>query len=105
MAKDLELEKGKTDALLFEMLPASVAQQLKSGMSVDASWLHNQFQIYRFLGEYQEATVMFCDVPSFQQIVPHCAPKDVVTLLNDLFTKFDRLVILQKVGWRILDIE
>ncbi|CAJ0924632.1 unnamed protein product, partial [Mesorhabditis belari] len=83
LAKDLELEKGKTDALLSEMLPASVAQQLKSGMSVDAR-------------EYQEATVMFCDVPSFQQIVPHCAPKDVVMLLNDLFTKFDRLVILQK---------
>ncbi|KHJ95633.1 hypothetical protein OESDEN_04419 [Oesophagostomum dentatum] len=83
MAKDLEIEKGKTDALLSEMLPATVAQQLKGGLTVDAR-------------EYESATVMFSDVPSFQQIVPVCQPKDVVYLLNNLFTRFDRLVVLQK---------
>ncbi|ETN77381.1 heme NO binding associated [Necator americanus] len=83
MAKDLEVEKSKTDALLSEMLPATVAHQLKSGLSVDAR-------------EYESATVMFSDVPSFQQIVPYCQPKDVVYLLNNLFTRFDRLVVLQK---------
>ncbi|KAK6032050.1 heme NO binding associated, partial [Ostertagia ostertagi] len=83
MAKDLEVEKAKTDALLSEMLPASVAHQLKSGLNVDAR-------------EYESATVMFSDVPSFQQIVPICQPKDVVHLLNNLFTRFDRLVVLQK---------
>lgn len=40
---------------------------------------------------------MFSDVPSFQQIVPLCAPKDVVHLLNNLFTRFDRLVVLLRV--------
>ncbi|KAK6059406.1 adenylate/guanylate cyclase catalytic domain protein [Cooperia oncophora] len=65
------------------MLPASVAHQLKSGLNVDAR-------------EYESATVMFSDVPSFQQIVPMCQPKDVVHLLNNLFTRFDRLVVLQK---------
>ncbi|PAV84091.1 hypothetical protein WR25_21189 [Diploscapter pachys] len=83
MAKDLEVEKGKTDALLREMLPPTVAQQLKSGLSVDAR-------------EYEEATIMFSDVPTFQQIVPLCQPKDIVHLLNELFTKFDRLIGLQK---------
>uniref|UniRef100_A0A1I7XC97 Guanylate cyclase domain-containing protein n=1 Tax=Heterorhabditis bacteriophora TaxID=37862 RepID=A0A1I7XC97_HETBA len=83
MAKDLEVEKGKTDALLSEMLPITVAHQLKSGQSVDAR-------------EYESATVMFSDVPTFQQIVPFCMPKDVVHLLNNLFTRFDRLVTLQK---------
>ncbi|VDP16089.1 unnamed protein product [Heligmosomoides polygyrus] len=82
MARDLEIEKAKTDNLLSEMLPASVAHQLKSGLSVDAR-------------EYEVATVMFSDVPSFQQIVPLCQPKDVVYLLNNLFTRFDRLVVLQ----------
>ncbi|CAJ0598529.1 unnamed protein product [Cylicocyclus nassatus] len=84
MAKDLEVEKAKTDALLSEMLPSSVAHQLKAGQAVDAR-------------EYKSATIMFSDVPSFQQIVPLCQPKDVVYLLNDLFTRFDRLVGLQKV--------
>uniref|UniRef100_A0AC34FFF7 Guanylate cyclase n=1 Tax=Panagrolaimus sp. ES5 TaxID=591445 RepID=A0AC34FFF7_9BILA len=79
LARDLEEEKTKTDLLLREMLPATVASQLINGASVDAR-------------EYEEATVMFTDVPSFQYIVPHCKPKDVVHLLNDLFTKFDRLV-------------
>ncbi|GMT16540.1 hypothetical protein PFISCL1PPCAC_28323, partial [Pristionchus fissidentatus] len=83
MAKDLEKEKSKTDQLLSEMLPPSVAHQLKLGQSVDAR-------------EYDMATVMFSDVPTFQSIVPNCPPKDVVFLLNELFTKFDRLVILQK---------
>ncbi|EFO98139.1 CRE-GCY-36 protein [Caenorhabditis remanei] len=83
MAKDLEIEKGKTDALLKEMLPPSVAQQLKQGLSVDAR-------------EYEEATVMFTDVPTFQQIVPLCQPKDIVHLLNELFTKFDRLIGIQR---------
>uniref|UniRef100_A0A8R1DTU5 guanylate cyclase n=1 Tax=Caenorhabditis japonica TaxID=281687 RepID=A0A8R1DTU5_CAEJA len=83
MARDLEVEKGKTDALLREMLPASVAQQLKQGLSVDAR-------------EYEEATVMFTDVPTFQQIVPLCQPRDIVHLLNELFTKFDRLIGIQK---------
>ncbi|CAJ0598531.1 unnamed protein product [Cylicocyclus nassatus] len=84
MAKDLEVEKAKTDALLSEMLPSSVAHQLKAGQTVDAR-------------DYESATVMFSDVPSFQQIVPLCQPKDVVYLLNNLFTRFDRLVVLQKV--------
>uniref|UniRef100_A0A0K0E3P7 guanylate cyclase n=2 Tax=Strongyloides stercoralis TaxID=6248 RepID=A0A0K0E3P7_STRER len=84
MAKDLELEKGKTDALLKEMLPVTVAQQLISGKSVDAK-------------EYEEATVMFCDVPNFHNIVLYCQPKDVVHLLNELFTKFDRLVVYHNV--------
>lgn len=36
LAKDLELEKAKTDALLREVLPSSVATQLINGDSVDA---------------------------------------------------------------------
>ncbi|KAF7626010.1 Guanylate cyclase domain-containing protein [Meloidogyne graminicola] len=84
MAKDLEAEKKKTDTLLREMLPASVATGIN---------LLIKFKI----GEYPEATVMFCDVPAFQSIVPFCQPKGIVRLLNELFTKFDRLVTLHDV--------
>uniref|UniRef100_A0A0K0DBN6 Guanylate cyclase n=1 Tax=Angiostrongylus cantonensis TaxID=6313 RepID=A0A0K0DBN6_ANGCA len=59
MAKDLEIEKGKT-------------------------------------GEIENTTVMFSDIPDFQSILEHCHPKDVVQLLNDLFHRFDRLVIMHK---------
>ncbi|VDM25484.1 unnamed protein product, partial [Toxocara canis] len=85
LARDLEVEKGKTDALLKEMLPPSVAAQLMNGKSVEAC-------------EFNEATVMFSDVPNFQMIVPFCEPKEVVHMLNDLFTKFDRLVVQHSVS-------
>ncbi|VDK57208.1 unnamed protein product [Gongylonema pulchrum] len=35
---------------------------------------------------------MFSDVPDFQKIVLYCKPRQIVTLLNELFTKLDRLV-------------
>jgi hypothetical protein len=84
MARDLESEKGKTDTLLREMLPASVATALISGCSVDPR-------------EYPEASVLFADLPAFQSIVPFCQPKGIVLLLNNLFTSFDRLVTLNNV--------
>ncbi|KAL3078238.1 hypothetical protein niasHS_012125 [Heterodera schachtii] len=84
LARDLETEKAKSDTLLREMLPQTVATALINGQSVAAR-------------EYPESTVMFCDVPAFQSIVPFCQPMGIVRLLNDLFTKFDRLVTLHNV--------
>ncbi|RCN29935.1 hypothetical protein ANCCAN_24301, partial [Ancylostoma caninum] len=52
----------------------------------------------RKTGEYEQATVMFSDVPNFQSILPHSKPKDIVQMLNDLFHRFDRLVVKHKVG-------
>lgn len=37
LAREMESEKGRSDALLREMLPAAVANQLINGGSVDAS--------------------------------------------------------------------
>ncbi|KAH7711356.1 CRE-GCY-36 protein [Aphelenchoides avenae] len=37
LAREMEAEKGRSDALLREMLPAAVANQLINGGSVDAS--------------------------------------------------------------------
>lgn len=79
LAQTLENEKLKTEALLHEMLPTFVATQLINGKKVDAC-------------EYAEATVMFSDVPNFQSIVVRCKPRQIVKLLNNLFTKLDRLV-------------
>ncbi|CAD5216121.1 unnamed protein product [Bursaphelenchus xylophilus] len=84
MAAEIELEKKRNETLLKEVLPVSVADQLLQGASVDAR-------------EYPLATVMFVDCPRFQSIVPLCQPRQLVSLLNDLFTKFDRLVSMHGV--------
>ncbi|CAD5209304.1 unnamed protein product [Bursaphelenchus okinawaensis] len=88
MAKELEHEKQKTDELLKEVLPASVAEQLMNGSAVDAK-------------EFQAVTVMFTDVPGFQNVVALCKPTQIVSMLNDLFTKCDRLVTMHELSLTI----
>ncbi|CAI5451221.1 unnamed protein product [Caenorhabditis angaria] len=83
MTKDLEIENKKTDSILKDMLPRSIALQLLSGEHIEPC-------------EY-EATVMFCDIPAFQSIIPASPPKDIVRLLNEIFHKLDRIVVLRKV--------
>ncbi|VDM27989.1 unnamed protein product [Toxocara canis] len=84
IAEELTKEKQKTESLLYEMLPASVATQLLNGEHVKAR-------------EFDEATIMFSDIANFQYIVFSSEPKDVVYLLNEIFTKFDRLVVQHSV--------
>ncbi|CAJ0596903.1 unnamed protein product [Cylicocyclus nassatus] len=84
MAKELEAEKQKTDLILKDMLPLPIANQLMNGEHIEAC-------------QYEQATVMFTDVPNFQSILPHSQPKDIVQMLNELFHRFDRLVVMHKV--------
>ncbi|EYC18642.1 hypothetical protein Y032_0027g1630 [Ancylostoma ceylanicum] len=84
LAKDLDAEKRKTERILRDMLPSSVASQLMSGEHIEAR-------------EYEHATVMFSDVPNFQSVLSNSQPKDIVQMLNDLFHRFDRLVLMHKV--------
>ncbi|CAP26995.2 Protein CBR-GCY-34 [Caenorhabditis briggsae] len=83
MTRELEIERKKTDSILKDMLPRKIAQQLLSGEHIEPC-------------EY-EATVMFCDLPAFQQIIPVCQPKNIVKLLNEVFHKLDRIVVLRGV--------
>ncbi|GMR49878.1 hypothetical protein PMAYCL1PPCAC_20073, partial [Pristionchus mayeri] len=79
MARDLEKEREKTDALLKDLLPPSVAEKYLNNQDIEAM-------------QYDEASIMFSDVPQFATIVTKCEPKQIVVMLNDLFTRFDRLV-------------
>ncbi|OZC08676.1 hypothetical protein X798_04357 [Onchocerca flexuosa] len=42
-------------------------------------------------GEYQEVTIMFDDIPNFDNIAVSYKPEEAITLLNELFMKLDRL--------------
>uniref|UniRef100_A0AC35FRL0 Guanylate cyclase n=1 Tax=Panagrolaimus sp. PS1159 TaxID=55785 RepID=A0AC35FRL0_9BILA len=84
MALELENEKQKTEDLLKELMPSSVAQSLRNGHAVEAS-------------EFSEATVLFTDIVTFTNICALCTPYDVVNLLNDLYLRFDRMIGLNDV--------
>ncbi|CAF1270167.1 unnamed protein product, partial [Didymodactylos carnosus] len=75
----LEEEKKKTDKLLSQMLPPTVAESLKSGTTVEAEW-------------FEMVTIYFSDIVGFTTISALSGPMEVVDLLNDLYTMFDSIL-------------
>ncbi|XP_063237909.1 uncharacterized protein LOC134539652 [Bacillus rossius redtenbacheri] len=75
-AKELKKEKRKSDMLLFQMLPPSVAQQLKQTQQVPAEY-------------YSAVTVYFSDIVGFTEIAAISTPLEVVTFLNTIYKHFD----------------
>uniref|UniRef100_A0A8D0GNM2 guanylate cyclase n=1 Tax=Sphenodon punctatus TaxID=8508 RepID=A0A8D0GNM2_SPHPU len=84
LSKNLEAEKKKSETLLYSMLPKHVANQLKEGKNVEA-------------GEFNCCTILFSDVVTFTNICAACEPIKIVTMLNSMYSKFDRLTNVHKV--------
>jgi PAS domain S-box-containing protein len=74
----LRVEQERSERLLLNILPASIADQLKR---------HNRSIAYRF----DEATILFADIVNFTALSGEMVPTELVDLLNEIFSAFDHL--------------
>jgi len=72
----LQQEQDRSERLLLNILPAPIAERLKSSNAEIADG-------------FSEVTVMFADIVSFTQIAQHMTPAQVFALLNRMFSEFD----------------
>lgn len=76
-------EKERSERLLLNILPKSIAQRLKCSPSLIADY-------------FAQASILFADIQNFTPLCKNLSPQQVVGLLNEVFCKFDELI--QKYG-------
>ena len=75
---EIQAEREKSERLLRNVLPQSIADRLKSGETMIAD-------------HFDCATVLFADLVGFTPLSRTMTPLALVGLLNDIFTRFDEL--------------
>jgi len=73
----LEYEQLKTERLMLNIFPKSIAQRLKRGEQLIA-------------GSYPEVSILFGDLIGFTEMSLHISATELVRLLNNLVTRFDK---------------
>jgi adenylate cyclase len=76
----MEQEYARSEALLANILPASVAERLKDGSrSVIAD-------------KYDDASILFADIAGYTERASDTSPEELVAFLDGLYTQLDALV-------------
>jgi len=76
--QQLQAEQERTERLLLSILPMPVAEKLKQGQQIIAD-------------SFADVTVLFADIVEFTKLSAHHTPIEIVSLLNHIFSAFDRL--------------
>jgi adenylate cyclase len=75
---DLDREKRKSETLLLNILPLSIANRMRAGEVAIAD-------------SVTEATILFCDLVGFTALSGQLSAEQTVDFLGQIFTAFDRL--------------
>ena len=76
--ESLRFQQEQTEQLLLNILPESIAQQLKRYPSTIAD-------------SFEAVSVLFADIVGFTEFSARTSPKELVIVLNLIFSKFDQL--------------
>ena len=74
----LDMERTKSERLLANVLPETVAHRLKDEPTTIAD-------------RFESATVLFADIVDFTQLAAKLSSEELVSLLNEIFSAFDAL--------------
>jgi adenylate cyclase len=74
----LQMEQDRSERLLLNVLPGHIAERLKRDPTVIADGL-------------ADCTVMFADLTDFTRLTEQLPPRDMVAMLNEVFSWFDGL--------------
>lgn len=77
--EEIESERKKSDSLLLNILPAEVAEELKT--KGESSVKH-----------YERVSVLFTDFKGFTSISENMPPEQLIEELNDCFVNFDEII-------------
>lgn len=75
----IKAEREKSERLLLHMLPPAIAERMKGGESIIAD-------------SFAEVSILFSDIVNSTLLTVQMTPRELVMLLNDLFSTFDQLV-------------
>ncbi len=78
LERQLNVEKQRSEALLLNILPADIAARLKASEEPLAD-------------THESVSVLFADLAGFTDISRKMTADELVNLLNDLFSRFDKL--------------
>ena len=71
-------ERKKSENLLLNILPRKIADRLKA-------------KEHPIADQFTGASIMFIDIAGFTNIASDHEPKEIVSMLNDIFTMFDKV--------------
>lgn len=78
MEEALRYQQEQSERLLLNILPEPIADRLKAEEKIIAD-------------SFDEVTIMFADLVNFTPMACHTSPTELVRLLNEIFSIFDRL--------------
>lgn len=76
--RKLAEEKRRSEQLLLNILPSTIAQRLKDSNTLIADY-------------FAQASILFADIQDFTPLCKQMSPQKLVSLLNELFCQFDLL--------------
>ncbi|MGF1512496.1 MAG: adenylate/guanylate cyclase domain-containing protein [Elainellaceae cyanobacterium] len=76
---EIRRQRFQSERLLINVLPQTIAQRLKAGTHTIAD-------------NSEHVSVLFADLVNFTKVSAYLSPKELVELLNQIFSTFDQLV-------------